>query len=63
MEWIRRLLGIKSPVERKRLKLTKLREKALKAERKGDIRLAGKYYHEAEFLETVIAEMAGRVAR
>ena len=56
MNWIRKLLGLKSPIEKKRAKLAVLREKAFQAQRVGDLRLAGKYLHEAEILETSIIE-------
>ncbi len=58
MNWIKKLLGIKSPLEKKLAKLAELQEKGFQAQRNGDLRTAGKYYHEAEILETEIAEMA-----
>ncbi len=57
MNWFKKLLGFKSPVEKKRAELSKLQEKALHAQRNGDLRSAGKFYHEAEVLETEIIEM------
>ena len=57
MKWIKKLLGIKSPLERSKNKLASLQEKAFQAQRNGDLRLAGKYYLEAEILETEIVEM------
>ena len=57
MNWIKKLLGIKSPLEKMQAKLGKLQEKGFQAQRNGDLRLSGKYYHEAEMLETEIAEM------
>ena len=57
MKWIKKMLGLKSPVEKKMEKLVKLQEKGFLAQRNGDLRLAGQYYHEAEILETEIAEM------
>ncbi len=57
MKWIKNLLGIKTPVEKKMAKLKKLQEMGFLAQRNGDLRLAGKYYHEAELLETEISEM------
>ena len=57
MKWIKKLLGIKSPLEKMIAKLSKLQEKAFQAQRNGNLRLSGKYYHEAEMLETQIAEM------
>ena len=57
MNWIKKLLGIKSPIERKKAKLSKLREKAFQAQRNGNFSLAGEYYHQAEMLETEIVVM------
>ena len=54
MNWISKLLGIKSPLEKKQDKLAELREKAFEAQRRGNLSLAGKYLHEAEALETEI---------
>mgnify|MGYP003146876225 FL=1 len=56
MNWFRKLFGLKSPIEKKRAKLALLREKAFQAQRNGDLRMAGKYLHEAEILETSIIE-------
>ena len=55
MKWIRKLFGIKTPLARKQAKLKSLRENAFQAQRNGNLSLAGKYYHEAEMLETEIA--------
>ena len=57
MKWLKRLLKIKSPVEKKKEELSRLQEKAFQAQRNGDLRLAGQYYHEAETLETEIVKM------
>ena len=56
MNWVRKLFGLKSPIEKKKEKLASLREKAFQAQRNGDLRMAGKYLHEAEILETSIIE-------
>lgn len=56
MNWFRKLFGLKSPIEKKKEKLASLREKAFQAQRNGDLRMAGKYLHEAEILETSIIE-------
>ena len=53
MKWFLSLLGLSS-LDRKRNKLKALREKAFAAQRNGNLRLAGKYLNEAEFLETEI---------
>ena len=57
MQWLKRLFGIKSPIEKKKDELSKLQEKAFQAQRNGDLRLAGQYYHKAEALETEIVKM------
>ena len=56
MNWFRKLFGLKSPIEKKKEKLASLREKAFQSQRNGDLRMAGKYLHEAEILETSIIE-------
>ena len=58
MQWLLNLLGI-DPLNRKRNKLKQLKEKAFKAQRNGNLRLAGKYLNEAEFLETEIIQEEG----
>ena len=54
MNWFRKLFGLKSPIEKKKEKLASLREKAFQAQRNGVLRMAVKYLHEAEILETSI---------
>lgn len=53
MKWLFKLLGI-NPLSRKRNKLKALKQKAFLAQRNGNLRLAGKFLNEAEFLETEI---------
>jgi len=55
MKWIRKLFGLKTPLEKKQDKLARLRKNAFDAQRRGKLSLAGKYLHEAEILETEIA--------
>ena len=57
MNWILKLLGFGS-IERKKVKLALLQEKAFQAQRNGDLRSAGKYLSEAEALETEIVDEA-----
>jgi hypothetical protein len=57
MNWIKKLLGIKSPLEKKQAELTKLQQKGFEAQRNGDLRKAGEYYHAAEILGAEIIEM------
>ncbi len=56
MRWLMNLLGFKGSIERKKLKLTMLQQKAFEAQRNGDLRTAGKYLLEAEELETEIVD-------
>ena len=55
MKWIRKLFRLKTSLEKKQDKLAALRKSAFDAQRKGKLSLAGKYLHEAEMLETEIA--------
>ncbi len=57
MQWLKRIFGIKTPVERKQQQLAVIQEKAFQAQRNGDLRLAGKYFYEAEAIETEIVEL------
>lgn len=56
MDWILKLFGFKTSLEKKQDKLALLREKAFEAQRKGKHVLAGNYLHEAEMLETEIVK-------
>jgi hypothetical protein len=57
INWLKKILGIKTPLERKRHAIAVLQEKAFKAQRNGDLSLAGVYLLEAEILETEIFEL------
>ena len=57
INWLKKIFGIKTPLEKKRLALAVLQEKAFKAQRNGDLSLAGVYLLEAEILETEIFEL------
>lgn len=57
MKWIKRMLGILDPLERKKAELADLQEKAFNAQRNGDLRLAGKYLLEADRLENEILDL------
>ena len=48
IEWIKQLLGFKSETEKKQDQIKKLHEKAFKAQRNGDLSLAGDYQKQAE---------------
>ena len=54
MNWIRKLFGLRTSLEKKQDKLDALRKSAFDAQRRGKLSLAGKYLHEAEILETEI---------
>ena len=61
MRWIKKLLGIKSPLEKKQSELAKLQTMGFEAQRRGDLRTAGECYHAAEMLETEIVEMVKKI--
>ena len=48
IEWIRQLFGFKSDLEKKQDQIRKLEEKAIQAQRNGDLSLAGDYQKQAE---------------
>lgn len=50
-------LFVNNKIDRMKKELAMIQEKAFKAQRKGDLSLAGKYLMEAEALETKIVEM------
>ena len=56
MNWFRKMFGMLSSLERKKLKLELVQKKAFEAQRNGNLTLAGKYLLEAEVLETEIVE-------
>tara|TARA_E500000331_G_C17170362_1_gene675800 strand:- start:727 stop:909 length:183 start_codon:yes stop_codon:yes gene_type:complete len=56
MKWFRNLFGILNSLERKKRKLELIQKKAFEAQRNGNLTLAGKYFLEAEVLETEIVE-------
>ena len=56
MNWFRKMFGMFSSLERKKLKLELAQKKAFEAQRNGNLTLAGKYLLEAEVLETEIVE-------
>ena len=56
MNWFRKMFGILSSLEKKKLKLELVQKKAFEAQRNGNLTLAGKYLLEAEVLETEIVE-------
>ena len=57
MSWWKRLLGIKSPVEKKLAEIDRLQKLAFDAQRKGDLSLSGKYQLEVDALYDEIEEL------
>jgi len=57
MKWLRRLLGLSTPLETKRMQLSSLRYEAFYATRDGDLRKARELSKKAEQLEDEIVEM------
>ena len=58
MNWIKRLFGLASPLDKKRKELSEIRRKAMLAQRNGDLRSFGELSKKAETLEDEIVEMA-----
>jgi len=58
MKWIKKLFGIRSPIDKKRSKHAKLLEEAFAAQRKGDLRKSGLLTEKAQTIEREIMEMA-----
>ena len=57
MSWWKKLLGIKSPVEKKLAEIDRLQKLAFDAQRKGDLSLSGKYQLEVDAIYDQIEEM------
>ena len=57
MSWWKKLLGIKSPVEKKLAEIDRLQTLAFDAQRKGDLSLSGKYQLEVDALYDEIEEL------
>lgn len=57
MSWWKKLLGIKSPVEKKLAEIDRLQKLAFDAQRKGDLSLSGKYQLEVDALYDEIEEL------
>ena len=60
MNWIKKLLGIKTPEQKKLAEIDKLQELAFAAQRKGDLSLSGKYQQEIEAIYDEIERMRAR---
>ena len=57
MSWWKKLLGIKSPIEKKLAEIDRLQKLAFDAQRKGDLSLSGKYQLEVDAIYDEIDEM------
>ena len=57
MEWLRRLLGLSTPLEKKKRELSSLRHEAFYATRDGDLRKSRELSKKAELLEDEILEV------
>ena len=60
MNWIKRLFGLTSPLDKKKKELSAVRLKAVQAQRNGDLRTFGDLSKKAEALEDEIIEMLHR---
>ena len=60
MKWFKSLLGLASPLEKKKKELSALRSKSMLAQRNGDLRTYGKLSKKVEELEDEIVEMIER---
>lgn len=56
MEWLKKILGILTPIEKKKKQLSIVLEKAFKAQRNGDLKNAGILQKEAAEIENEILE-------
>ena len=60
MSWWKKLLGIKSPIDKKLAEIDRLQKLAFDAQRKGDLRLSGKYQLEIDAIYDEIEEIRAR---
>ena len=57
MKWIKRLLGLSTPLEKKKKELSNLRVRAMRAQRNGDLKRYAELSKKAEAVEDEIVEM------
>ncbi len=57
MSWWKKLLGIKTPIEKKLAEIDRLQKLAFDAQRKGDLSLSGKYQLEVDAIYDQIEEL------
>ena len=60
MSWWKKLLGIKTPIEKKLEEIDRLQKLAFDAQRKGDLSLSGKYQLEIDAIYDEIEEIQAR---
>ena len=60
MQWFKDLIGITTPLEKRKRQLSSLRHEAFYATRNGDLRKAGELSKKAEQLEDEIVELLNR---
>ena len=63
MSWWKKLLGIKSPVEKKLDEIDRLQKLAFDAQRNGDLSLSGAYLLEVEALYDDIQELKAKKSK
>ena len=63
ISWIKNLLGLNTPIEKKKIELSSIRHQAFYATRNGNLRKAGELSKRAEEIEDEIVEMIQRVAK
>ena len=59
-QWFKDLIGITTPLEKRKRQLSSLRHEAFYATRNGDLRKAGELSKKAEQLEDEIVELLNR---
>ena len=57
MSWWKKLLGIKTPIDKKLAEIDRLQKLAFDAQRKGDLSLSGKYQLEVDAIYDEIEEL------
>tara|TARA_R110002012_G_scaffold251576_2_gene429486 strand:- start:976 stop:1161 length:186 start_codon:yes stop_codon:yes gene_type:complete len=57
MKWIKKLFGLRTPIEKKKAELSKMRQQAMIVQRNGDIRAYSELSKKIEELEDEIVNM------
>ena len=63
MKWLKRLLGLNTPIDKCQARISALRVKAMNAQRNGDLRAFAELTHKIEELEDKVVEMIERDAK